>query len=894
VPDPIERLTAALADRYAIERELGAGGMATVYLAQDLKHDRKVALKVLRPELAAVLGAERFVQEIKTTAALQHPHILPLFDSGTAGQQDGGTAFLYYVMPYIEGETLRDKLTRETQLSIDEAVKITSEVADALDYAHRHGVIHRDIKPENILLHDGRPMVADFGIALAVSAAAGGRMTETGMSLGTPHYMSPEQATADKDITARSDVYSLASMLYEMLTGEPPHMGNSAQQVIMKIIAETAKPVTELRKSVPPNVAAAVGRALEKLPADRFDSAKAFAEALADPSFTSATVTGGSAAVPPSRRHAVNPILAATAVLAIALAAWGWLRPKPTAETSRQRVVLWQRALGSLIDPGIQWVGSQATIAPDGSSIVYVDSASSASQLFRKLRNERLATPMEGTEGAISPFFSPDGRWVGYRAGDGKLKKVPIDGGGSVTIAEDADVNYSAATWLDDGTIVYAGNDGLRRISAAGGVSQLITITRDTALGRRTVNTISPLPGSRGILYTDCPGNCAIESTVRVLDLRSDGDRTLVPSAAGAWYSPTGHLLYTDRAGGLYAMEFDLDRLAVTSGAVPVIDGVVAASFAISVSGAVLYTTTAGASAPTELMWVSRDGSAVPLDSTWLGDFQYPALSPDGTALAVSVHDETTQLWIRRSDGTRQKLTQEGTVNWRPAWAPDGQSLVFSSNRRGTGTQDDYDLFRMPVNGSAPAELLLHHTFGVWEGEISSDGRWLVMRSDEEDNDGNIRGRRLDGDTTLVPLVTDKSVTTQIALSPDGRWIAFTGTATGTNEIYVAPFPDVTTTRLVSRDGGSEARWAHSGRELFYKSGGRFMAVPILLGPTLNLGIPHALFSVAEYRTAINRQQYDVAPDDQHFVMIRTLPASRGDVVYVENWFPELLAKVRQ
>src|SRR5215204_947083 len=245
--------------------------MATVYLAEDLKHDRRVAVKVLKPELAAVLGAERFVQEIKTTAALQHPHILPLFDSGTA---DG---FLYYVMPFIDGETLRSKLDRETQLGIDEAVKIASNVADALDYAHRHGVIHRDIKPENILLHDGRPMVADFGIALAVSAAAGGRMTETGLSLGTPHYMSPEQATAEKEITARADVYSLASVLYEMLAGQPPHSGGSAQQIIMKIITEQPAPVTQFRKSVPPNVAAAVAKALEKLPADRFESSAAFA-----------------------------------------------------------------------------------------------------------------------------------------------------------------------------------------------------------------------------------------------------------------------------------------------------------------------------------------------------------------------------------------------------------------------------------------------------------------------------------------------------------------------------------------------------------------------------------------------------------------------------------------
>ena len=285
----IERLTAALADRYRILRELGAGGMATVYLAADLKHDRQVAIKVLKPELAAVLGADRFVVEIKTTAALQHPHILPLFDSGTA---DG---FLYYVMPFIEGETLRAKLDRESQLGVEEAVRITTQVADALDYAHRHGVIHRDIKPENILMHDGRPMVADFGIALAVSAAAGGRMTETGLSLGTPHYMSPEQATADKEITGRADIYSLASVLYEMLTGDPPHTGASAQQIIMKIITESAAPVTKARKNVPPNVAAALAQALEKLPADRFESAKAFAEALVNRAWTSAAMAEGGA-----------------------------------------------------------------------------------------------------------------------------------------------------------------------------------------------------------------------------------------------------------------------------------------------------------------------------------------------------------------------------------------------------------------------------------------------------------------------------------------------------------------------------------------------------------------------------------------------------------------------
>jgi len=322
--ETLMRLNTALADRYRIERELGQGGMATVYLAQDLRHDRKVALKVLKPELAAVLGAERFVVEIKTTASLQHPHILPLFDSGTA---DG---FLYYVMPFIAGETLRAKLDRETQLGIEEAVRITTQVADALDYAHRQGVIHRDIKPENILLHDGRPMVADFGIALALSAAAGGRRTETGLSLGTPHYMSPEQATAEKEITARSDVYSLASVLYEMLTGSPPHTGASAQQIIMKIVTDEPRPVTELRKSVPPNVAAAVAQALEKLPADRFATAHAFAEALTSPGYATARMMPVGAAAHGGHPWIRDPRTIATmAVATVALIALAWTITRP-------------------------------------------------------------------------------------------------------------------------------------------------------------------------------------------------------------------------------------------------------------------------------------------------------------------------------------------------------------------------------------------------------------------------------------------------------------------------------------------------------------------------------------------------------------------------------------
>ncbi len=245
MPELLGRLQSALADRYRLDREVGAGGMATVYLAEDVRHDRRVALKVLRPELAAVIGAERFLAEIKLTANLQHPHILPLFDSGEA---DG---YLFYVMPFIKGETLRDRLNREKQLPVADAVRITTEVASALDYAHRNGVIHRDIKPENILLHDGQALVADFGIALAASKAGGSRMTETGMSLGTPHYMSPEQAMGEREITARSDVYALGAVLYEMLTGDPPFTGSTAQAVVARVVTESPRPLVPQRHTIP-------------------------------------------------------------------------------------------------------------------------------------------------------------------------------------------------------------------------------------------------------------------------------------------------------------------------------------------------------------------------------------------------------------------------------------------------------------------------------------------------------------------------------------------------------------------------------------------------------------------------------------------------------------------
>ena len=476
----LDGLTTALSDRYSIEGELGAGGMATVYLAQDDKHDRKVALKVLRPELAAVIGAERFLAEIKTTANLQHPHILPLHDSGEAG------GFLFYVMPYVEGESLRDRLDREKQLPVEEAIRIASEVADALDYAHRHDVIHRDIKPENILLHDGRALVADFGIALAASKGGATRMTETGMSLGTPQYMSPEQAMGEREITARSDVYAIGAVLYEMLSGDAPFTGSTAQAIVARVVTESPRSLTAQRHTIPRHVEQAVLKALEKLPADRFASAAEFSQALADTHFTAATtevgVAGAGVRTPASGGWRDWRIWAAgTGVLTLALG-WALLRSDPPPPVARFSLAL----------PSDQRLadaqGNRLALSPGGEWLAYIGSSEGGSRIWARRRDQLQATALPGTENAEHVFFGPDGARVGFVSGGGEIKIVSLSGGPPITIT-DEEVGSDGATWSDDGHIYYdgltqGGTNGLRRVRAAGGAAVELVSIVDTASER--------------------------------------------------------------------------------------------------------------------------------------------------------------------------------------------------------------------------------------------------------------------------------------------------------------------------------------------------------------------------------------------------------------------------
>ena len=881
--DTSERLRVRLADRYRIERELGAGGMATVYLAHDLRHDRDVAIKVLHPELGAALGGERFLSEIRTTARLQHPHILPLLDSGEAD------SLLYYVMPLVTGETLRARLERERQLPIADALRIAREVASALDYAHRQNVIHRDIKPENILLHDGSALVADFGIALAVQSAGGARMTQTGLSLGTPQYMSPEQAMGERTIDARSDIYALGALTYEMLAGDAPFIGSSVQAIVAKVLSEKPTALYTLRDTVPAHVERAVFTALAKLPADRFASAAEFAGALSGTS--SGTFVARSSST--SSRPVWRDVRTWISVAAVSALLFGGviasMRPAADVSTSRQHVVLWQHALQSPLDAATLVTASQAAIAPDGSNIVFSDSSPAGWILMRKVRGTATPVSMAGTEGGVSPFFSPDGKSLGFFTSDGRLRKVPAEGGGAITLAEDSHVDYRAGAWMDDGRIVYgASNDVFKVVAADGGTPT--TLNLRGVYGDAFIS-MWPLPGSRGLLFTACPGNCTLGSAVYVLDFARDSVRLLVPQAIGAWYAPTGHLLYTARDGGLFAVPFDPQRLEITGSALSVIDDVEPSRFTLSSSGAALYSVNRSTQLPSSLMWVTRDGRAAPVDSNWRELFVYPAISPDGRNIAVSVQRKTTDLWIRRADGTVQQVITGGTASWRPSWTPDGTSLAFIAVQIAPGSRGSATVRLSRTDGGTSP--LLEFPFNVWEAELSRDGTWLVFRADEKGS-ANIYARRLSGDTTIFPLLRDSTQTLGVALSPDSRWLAYVSNeAGGRHEVYIVSFPDMRVKRLVSRGGGMQPRWSGDGRELFFESGGQLVVLAIPPGPALAPGPPRPLFPLTGYRRARNRPQYDVAPDGQRFLMIRE-PTSTSSIVYAEHWLTELRAKVKR
>ena len=885
--EPIDRLAAALADRYRIEREIGAGGMATVYLAHDLKHDRKVALKVLRPELAAVIGAERFLSEIRTTANLQHPHILPLFDSGTA------ESFLYYVMPFVEGETLRGKLDRERQLGVEESVRLVRDVADALDYAHRHGVIHRDIKPENILVHDGRPVVADFGIALAVSAAGKGRMTETGLSLGTPHYMSPEQATADRDLSPRSDIYSLACVLYEMLAGDPPHTGPSPQAILMRILTDTPRPVNETRASVPPHVVAALSKALEKLPADRFESAKAFGEALVTEGFAystrAATRGAAPAAVAPvanggragTRRAAIAWALALVAMVA---AAFGWMRP--AVELPLTRLDLSPGAI--TVSPN-----SDIVISPDGTMLAFAGTVGSEQGIYlRRLDADADFRKVPGTESGEFPNFSPDNLWLVFRRqSDRSLVKVSVAGGGVTTLVPSGAIDPYAPHWGSDDAIVISGPTGHFRVAASGGAPQRLA----------KLNGVAPflLPDGSGVLSVRT-GN------VMLYDFASDSAYPLVQNARFPSYvKRTGHLLYVAEDAGLFAVSVDLKKRRITSAPVRVLDRVAAGLFtrgySVSANGVLVHHEGAGnmTLGITNLLVIVDPGVGVDTLRLPPGRRQQPRFAPSGRAVAFENASPTrtgnTDIFtFDLVNGTLSQLTFDAD-NDRPIWSADGKRILF--NRSTSGSQSGEDLYVKPADNSAAEQLVLTLPDDQQPSAWLADGTITFFSQSSSGLDLFTLSPADSGKPKPYLSAPWSEIDLQVA--PDGRLAAYAASETGTEEIWIRDFPVPQGKWKVSTGGGSAPRWSPDGSAVYYWRAGMpidtLMRVRVDRSPTVVVRAPEVVAAL----DAAGIQNWDLHPDGRRFIVAvppvatapvsgRTGAAAPNRYLVVQNWFREL------
>jgi dipeptidyl aminopeptidase/acylaminoacyl peptidase len=886
----LETLQSALGDRYSFDREIGAGGMATVYLARDIRHDRQVAVKVLKPELGAVLGAERFLSEIKVTANLHHPNLLPLFDSGEAG------GLLFYVMPFVDGETLRTQLDREKQLSIEESVHIATAVASALQYAHEHGVIHRDLKPENILIQAGQPVIADFGIALAVSKAGGARVTQTGLSLGTPQYMSPEQAAGDRVIDARSDIYSLGAVTYEMIGGEPPHSGSSAQAIIAKLMTSEPRPLFTLRSTVPIHVAAAVEKALAKLPADRFASARDFAQALTNPHFTLSTrsgiaaqMAGTSAAVKKWKRATIG--VGAVAALMLAAALWGWLRPEPPKQVIRNII-----PMDSLQALSGGW--NRIALSPDGSTLVFTGGEKST--LFVRRRDQISATPIPGTEGAIAPFFSPDGRQVGYSTVSFVLKTVSLQGGSPTTIT-DSLVSRAGSSWAQDGMIYLPdrNNTTIVRISPVPGSVPTPVTTLDTAAGEANQRMPDVLPNGKGVIFTVYYGGKTRTGTAIAVGVIGERAHRILVAGVYARYSPSGHLLYVTDGGTLMAAPFDQNTMRITGESVAITEGmrignVGAVDLAVSRNGTLAYT---GGPRATEsaLVWVTRSGKATAVDSTWRELFQFPTLSPDNKQLAVAVLNKSdTHIWIKQLDtGPSLKLTFEGSNNTYPTWTPDGRSVTYYSNASPSSAGED--LWTKRADGSAQAVRQLTNKRPLAESLWSPDGKWLVFRTSiNVAGTGDIYAVRPGVDTVPIAIAATSFGEQSPTLSPDGRWIAYSSNESGRSEVYVVPFPNAQSAKWpISTQGGWEPLWSHSGHEIFYRDAAGFLvAVEVKTTPTFSLGASKVLFNASHYQSFGARREYDVSKDDSRFLMIGGIEGTSTDrLITVDNWFEELKTK---
>ena len=833
---------------------------------------RDVALKVLHPDLAAAVGAERFLAEIRTTANLQHPHILPLHDSGSEG------GFLYYVMPFVAGETLRARLERERQLPIADAVRIAREVASAIDYAHRHGVIHRDIKPENILLHDGSALVADFGIALAVQSAAGARMTQTGLSLGTPQYMSPEQAMGERTIDARSDVYALGAITYEMLTGDPPFTGASTQAIIAKVMTERPTAPSTVRDTVPEAVEQSVLTALAKLAADRFATAAQFADALGDVASGRMTVASHrrESAVHRSPRRMIAMLTVVALVLtAIAAAGWWKAAQQPPPDTVRFVLAL----------PGKQILadlpGSSVAMSPDGLTVAYLAREDQVRGIHLRRLDELTVRSLAGTDGANDPRFSPDGRWIAFFMGDegrakGEIVKVAIEGGPAIPVARTG--RFRGLSWADDASIVYADGDGLWMVSATGEGGRRRVDRADSTRqrtnplllpdGKTVAHSVSSPSGNR-LSLVELPGGRPIDTDIDAIGAIDYVDGWLIFARANGSVAARRIGLSTGRTAGETKELFTGLRVRTAM-----------ASASVSRRGNAAFIIGSGG---TSLRIVDATGRITYTAPERLA-YSYPAWSPDGHRIAVQVTGRAgstgpPQIFVLETrTGTMSRVTRDGGI--RPAWTPDGTRIAFVRDAPA-------GLYWTPADGSGPEEQLAAGRFR--EITFTPDGRQLLTRTDSTTSAQPLQIANVPGDRTMTDVVRGPFIAAMPSVSPDGRWVTYHSDESGTLEVYLRRLRGGGGRVQISSEGGTEPRWAHDGHHIVYRSrGGVFMSATIATSAGgVSVVRQDSLFADTYAGSTSTHQLYDVHPDGKQFVVVDR-STEDASVVVVSNWLAEV------
>ena len=889
---------------YEVLAPVGAGGMGEVYRARDERLGREVAVKVLPPDYSSDPDRlRRFEQEAKAAGALNHPNLVAVFDTG---RHDGVP---YVVFELLEGATLRQQVGH-APLTPRKAVEYAAQIAHGLAAAHEKGLVHRDLKPENLfVMRDGRVKILDFGLAKLRPAldpdrprddgATASATTNAGAVMGTVGYMSPEQVRglpADQ----RSDIFSFGVVLYEMLSGRRAFGGDTAAEVMTAILKDDPP---ELGKpEISPGLERVVRRCLEKRPEERFQSARDIAFALeavsaapaavrrfAPEALSSAAVSSGPSAAadtatkePPRFGRMVSLLPWAIAVVAVVTAAVAVRRsttaPAPT--PMRFSVAL------SGVDRLQSDLGRSLSLLPDGSGFAYLGGRGNGWRLYLHTFGDGTSRPLSGTDGALDPFFSPDGRWLGFFQGD-KLKKMAVGGGPAIVICDTSlEQTANGGSWGSDEQIVFGGTRGLRRVPAAGGDPQALTTTAE---GEARHSAPHILPGGKAVLFTVLSKSGAMEdAAIAVLSVSSGERRLLVRGGASARYARSGHLVYV-RGTDLLAVPFDPDRLALAGSASLAVPGVLSTpqyldgQFDVSATGTLAYVPS-GATRERRLVWVDRKGTVRPIPVP-PRPYVHPSLLPGEDGVIVEIEETPHNIW--RCDfrsGALTRLTDEG-ANHRPVLSPDGRFMAFSSDRVAPRS-----LFLQATDGSGTAQRLLEASHPQNATSWSRDGRWLAFTETHPDTKDDIWILPLEGDRRARPFLRTPSYENFATFSPDGRWLAYTSNESGRREVLIAAFPGPGARKQVSTSGGEMPVFSKDARKLFYRSGDQVLVTELTTQPMLTSGAPRVAFEVPSAKITFGLPNFAVSSTGDSILTLRAVESESGPprAHVVINWFQEL------